>query len=353
MIEIEHIGKFVKQKLEGYKATPSPGTWDAIQQKIPASSPGIPKWKWWVYSSGVAVIAAFTYFLVTSTAEQDTKPGNDQKENVPVTVEEDTSENRNTQASENETIEITEQETSSARGREPNVSEKDKSVARSEPRKEAVQMDNLESLDPGLDTNIPSIDNQSIIKEKNRDSYLQLSERDKATDTRTRIDPEKARPVTFSADKEACAGHKITLWASGGRRYRWMNGNTDSSITILPAKYENYSVTVTNNLGQEIVHDFEVDVKECGKVFVPNAFTPDGDGRNDVFKAYGVSIEEFHMEIMNRKGNIIFESENINEGWDGNYNDGPARAGVYVYRIVYTGIEGETKTKSGTFTLIR
>lgn len=73
--------------------------------------------------------------------------------------------------------------------------------------------------------------------------------------------------------------------------------------------------------------------------YVPNTFTPNGDGKNDVFLAYGVYVADFHMMVFDRWGMLIFESKDMNNGWDGRVrNNGgtPAQIDTYVWKITYT-----------------
>jgi len=92
--------------------------------------------------------------------------------------------------------------------------------------------------------------------------------------------------------------------------------------------------------------------------YVPNAFSPEGDGLNDEFKVIGNSdkISSFHMYIFNRWGALVFESKDISLGWDGEYKGKPAPQGAYVFKIEYsistTGQE-ESRIKSGTVMLVR
>jgi gliding motility-associated-like protein len=92
------------------------------------------------------------------------------------------------------------------------------------------------------------------------------------------------------------------------------------------------------------------------KVFVPNSFTPNSDGLNDVFlvKGSGIKAEGFSMELKDRWGNTIFSSTDINVGWDGRVNGINAELGTYVYRIRATGMNGEGRKEIvGYFSLIR
>ncbi len=80
-------------------------------------------------------------------------------------------------------------------------------------------------------------------------------------------------------------------------------------------------------------------------IYVPNTFTPDNDGINDVFRAYGENIREFRMEIRNRWGELIFETEDINKAWDGSVRDGEhyVQIDTYVWTIWYDTKEGMNK----------
>ena len=89
-------------------------------------------------------------------------------------------------------------------------------------------------------------------------------------------------------------------------------------------------------------------------LYIPNAFTPDGDGINDLFFAKGVNISEFNIKIYNRWGEKIFESDNMLEAWDGTYNNLPAPQGSYVFSIfAHDNSSNEYITKKGNVILIR
>lgn len=87
-------------------------------------------------------------------------------------------------------------------------------------------------------------------------------------------------------------------------------------------------------------------------LFVPNSFTPDGDGINDSFSVVTANLSEFDMIIYDRWGEIIFETDNVKGAWDGTYNGVPCETGVYGLGIVYRG-NSPQKTYVGTITLLR
>jgi len=167
----------------------------------------------------------------------------------------------------------------------------------------------------------------------------------------------------LAVDSVICFGlppYEMTLDAgNAGSTYSWNTNAVQQTININQAGI--YSVQVTTAFG--CTKNFTINVgEECeGVIWVPNAFTPNGDGINDVFFAKGENIEEFKMQIWNRWGELFYESTDINMPWLGQRRDGDyyVENGVYVYRITYrllggVGVEeGEEVELMGHITLSR
>jgi gliding motility-associated-like protein len=101
----------------------------------------------------------------------------------------------------------------------------------------------------------------------------------------------------------------------------------------------------------------EVGVVPPIALYIPNAFTPNGDGLNDTFGPVGEGITDYSMQIFNRWGNLIFESNDMNVQWDGNYHNEIAPTGTYVYKLSAKGPSTNGKSKkliyeSGSVTLV-
>jgi gliding motility-associated-like protein len=92
-------------------------------------------------------------------------------------------------------------------------------------------------------------------------------------------------------------------------------------------------------------------------IFIPSAFTPDGDNLNDVLYPIVNNLVAYNFRILNRWGQTVFYSIDPNEGWDGKYNGADEVPGTYVYRVNFEGLDFEgSKLKGkrfGTITLIR
>jgi gliding motility-associated-like protein len=90
------------------------------------------------------------------------------------------------------------------------------------------------------------------------------------------------------------------------------------------------------------------------KPFVPNAFSPNQNNLNEVFKVEGVVYaKDFKLQIYNRWGEMLFESNDIGQGWDGTFRDKPVHEGVYVYKISYVNLEGDFVRLFGDLTLLK
>jgi gliding motility-associated-like protein len=114
-----------------------------------------------------------------------------------------------------------------------------------------------------------------------------------------------------------------------------------------------YTVTVSNICGTKTdsLHVYE----QCEfPVYIPNAFTPNGDHLNDLFRVPSVNLNRLiRFTIYNRWGKVVFQTTKINDGWDGNLNSLPQQEGIYIYNLQMETITGKRINQKGTFTLVR
>lgn len=89
----------------------------------------------------------------------------------------------------------------------------------------------------------------------------------------------------------------------------------------------------------------EVKIKPAAVLYIPNAFTPNGDGLNETFGPKGEGISEFNMQIFDRWGILIFESNDLTMQWDGYIHEEKAPTGVYVYKISAKGQSDDGNSK--------
>lgn len=139
-----------------------------------------------------------------------------------------------------------------------------------------------------------------------------------------------------------------TQWTSADE----LENSTSLSPTTIPLM-DNTTFTLTATTADGCVASKSVIVKIAKPFYLPNAFTPNGDGKNDVFRIPpGISLTLEDFSIYNQWGTKVFSTENISKGWDGTINGKQQPTGVYVYIIKGTNDNGEIFLK-GSFVLIR
>ncbi|MEZ4830168.1 MAG: gliding motility-associated C-terminal domain-containing protein [Bacteroidia bacterium] len=163
-----------------------------------------------------------------------------------------------------------------------------------------------------------------------------------------------------------------TGWTSGvdhHELYSVPESGLDEFLSEFPAALRNYTYrTVTLEEGK---YCFQVKSTEsvpgCGieswsnvacytfvpRIYIPNAFTPNNDGNNDIFFVSGGFVRDFQLSIFNRWGTELFTSLSIENGWDGTYKGAPVQEGVYVFRFSGTDFDGQRIERSGSITLLR
>lgn len=170
----------------------------------------------------------------------------------------------------------------------------------------------------------------------------------------TTIEVQSPPTVTLGSDTTICTGSSLQLQASAtgnNRSYVWQNGSTLSTQTITRAG--TYWVRVLNTCGSA-TDTITVQEQVC-EIFIPSAFTPNGDGLNDVFRISGAQlVTEFSMEVFNRWGQPVYQSTNAQQGWDGSHRSVQQPKGIYAYSIRYRErTTGRVVQRSGIVNLLR
>jgi gliding motility-associated-like protein len=91
----------------------------------------------------------------------------------------------------------------------------------------------------------------------------------------------------------------------------------------------------------------------CGDFFIPNVFSPNDDGLNDVINVHGRCISTFNLQIFNRWGEKVFETSTLENSWDGTFRGKKMDTGVFVYKADGVSIDGQSFKMKGNITLIR
>jgi len=165
--------------------------------------------------------------------------------------------------------------------------------------------------------------------------------------------------VNAGSDVTIISGTSTTLTGTVpvGSTYSWnpstfLTCDTCTSTIASPLTTTTYTLTATQNgcSSSDVVTVF-VNV-ECGELFVPNVFSPNGDNENDVLKVYGNCITSLELLIFDRWGEKVFETTDISYGWDGTYKGKKLDDAVFVYYLNAT-VNGIKVKKHGNISLVK
>jgi gliding motility-associated-like protein len=152
-------------------------------------------------------------------------------------------------------------------------------------------------------------------------------------------------------------GETITIRAIADGNISWDNDPTLSCVqcnTPIASPLQTTTYTAYNNGdGCTTMDRFEVVVLEDVKISIPNAFTPNGDGVNDVFGVGGKTPADFKMQIYNRYGQVVFISNDRVQTWNGRFQGQLQPNGTFVYTINYTDMRKVPQQRQGTLLLLR
>jgi gliding motility-associated-like protein len=186
-------------------------------------------------------------------------------------------------------------------------------------------------------------------------------------DTSVTIVPYLLQPITIRVDsiQPICSnfkGGQIDFAVSGGQ----------GPYQILSSTMQNFTGKGTINNLSEGLYTFKVsnvdgcpadsfyvsltvaDIENCTVLYVPNAFTPNNDGLNDIFKPkYGVRDTDIHFSVFNRFGEQVFITTDRTAGWDGSYKGKKQASGSYIWKVTLVDVSGKKQIHKGTVTIIR
>ena len=161
-------------------------------------------------------------------------------------------------------------------------------------------------------------------------------------------------------DTTVVLGQPLFLNATGGNSYTWsppvwLNDPNIQNPVALPQDDIRYTVTATTAMGCQGTDFINVKLyKVDPDLYVPTAFTPNGDTKNEILRPILLGMRDLHFfRIYNRNGQLIFSTTTKNDGWDGKFKGKAQEAGTYVWMAEGINYRGELRQKKGTTILIR
>lgn len=222
---------------------------------------------------------------------------------------------------------------------------------------------NIKWVGPGI--NNSSNSTQSILADSNKIIYLEYMDQANCPGIDTFCILVKKFSGTIDIlPKEVLIsyGDSVELIISGGVTWNWspstgLDCDTCQQVFSKPEQTTEYTIRVTDSLGCDHVLKTKVTVVfpncDSSSIFIPNAFSPNKDDKNDIFRARSENITNIHLLVYNRWGEKIFESFNLSEGWDGTYKGQELPPDVYAYCIEAICPGDKKYFKKGNVTLLK
>ncbi len=139
--------------------------------------------------------------------------------------------------------------------------------------------------------------------------------------------------LSMNGDTTLCNGEDYWLQVKGNANsYAWQDSSMGDAYHVMQSGI--YRVVAQNGCGKDTL-TAKIDLVPCScQLLLPNAFTPDGDGRNDHFRPlHACEMTDFHMAVYDRYGELVFRSSDPSEGWDGSFRGVKVPAGSFVWMV--------------------
>ena len=373
----QEIGKLFKEKLAGYQTPPPEGVWNGIQHD--AALKKFNRSRAFHRVATRIILPIIGAVAVVSTILVIAFNNNNNLDNQPVVKE--------TPAIA-QTVETTPEATSPTLVSSPTTATPSVEIpakpnngvrefilpATSTPLKTNVITSDLASSDPSETTSTPipttkpasttpPVSNQTQatnakISEKPDIVYNQQIN-NPSNDIRIEETPptlpksDKTGMLRYSKDTSVCRNSPLNLYVENAASVHWSIGSNDPVITIYPEENTQIYANVQTMDKVDTTIYVNINVFDC-ELFVPTAFTPNGDGLNDEFLVHApMEISNFEMLIFDKMSRSLFQTKEINYGWDGTSQGKPLPPGTYFYVITYRDALNEKHVMKGQLVLIR
>lgn len=164
--------------------------------------------------------------------------------------------------------------------------------------------------------------------------------------------------VNAGRDTVVNVGDPVILMATGDGTLKWISGESigcaDCPVTnVYPYTRSCYVIESTDIMGCKAQDEVCVEIVKDYGIYIPNTFTPNNDGINDIFYVYGFGIKNYKLTIYNRWGIKLYVSEDQTKGWDGIYNGEICKPDTYTYYVDFMPYKGKHETMAGHVNIIK
>ena len=359
----QEIGELYKEKLSGYATKPSPAVWDGIANAAPVKRFARGRqFRYWGLRAGVP--ALFTAAVITAavillrpapTAEKVSEPQSRTTTQVSSITPEISK-----QTTEQQTINTTTTPSTPVRTATTQPSANPVNTpAETAPVNDIIpaETSTLPSPTPTASTTpqpktLPANGGNGkpenpTVPNKPEPEATQVVDHHPTTNQK-----EDFR-LTYSHDTLVCRNSKLTLFVLNADQVYWSFGSDLSSVDLIVEENTRVEAMVHTKDGKDTTIRVNITVCDC-ELFIPTAFTPNGDGLNDEWLVYApANVTDFECMVYDKAGTLLFHTRNIHQGWNGMNNGKYLPAGGYFYSCRYRDELGNPHVQKGQVTLVR
>ena len=171
-------------------------------------------------------------------------------------------------------------------------------------------------------------------------------------------------PETLNISLGDSSTIRVQTSAADSLRFQWtpaegLDCPTCAEVVARPFESTLYTVLVTDAQGCTAEASIQIIVDRSPRVYIPNGFSPNNDGINDLFQVFvdpGLATEVLRMQVFDRWGELLYDETDLDplsEGWDGSFRGKPVQSGVYVYVVEVGFVDGTSGVFKGDVTVVR
>ena len=358
MNQEKEIGEIFRESFSGYTQEPPAGLWDAIAHDKTLLR--FNRRKWWLRAAKISAIAyaPFVAVIVITTLFFPKAPEND---TVATTPDQVTTTSSVTVPSPAPLVAESSTPATPSQTPQPSLTKAPIATTQiTDNQQEATEEISVpEPATTAAATTREEVSTASATP-KQKESPLIKEENEKVLNNPivpSDIQPEpksgRSGQIVYSKDTSVCRNSKLTLFVHNAMEVRWNIGVQGEAVTLYPEEPMLIAATITTFDKIDTTIYIQVGIFDCG-LWIPTAFTPNGDGLNDEFIVHApADITHYECAIYDRQKGLQFRTNNILQGWDGTSNGKPLPLGAYFYIITYRDEAGVKHVEKGQITLIR
>ena len=365
----EEIGKFMQEKLADYQQMPPEGLWNSIQQDAKLQQFNrIRRFRRLatrvLLPSAVVLITALCTILSINHTSHPTEQNIVSPQKKCTTLPKISKSSSQNYASENQTTQSIIAYQNTPKNQNPTALLDVNSEKATEEKTTGIS-ESHEIISPQITqpkAAIPEPTQVSLDKQIVKNDIQQLEEipqqpnspqKAVASHEETEYNHLKSGELRFSHDTLVCRNSQLTLFVENAAEVYWSTGTTEPTLVIYPDEPLMLYANIVRMDKVDTIIYIRVGIYDC-ELFVPTAFTPNGDGLNDIFLVHApMDFTGYECVIFDRQGRTIFQSKSIYYGWDGTFDGKPMPQGAYFYAITYRDELNEKHVQKGQIVLVR